>query len=170
VDTAREEMRCMNEDETTCGNVAIHESGRDENRWESQRTTTGDYDMGAIHEYTREGAIADGTLVDVSETGRRAGFPNPVAMTATVYDEYVKVPEGSTHQDETGRLRDILRALHMAIKTGADSEHGEGEDPLAFWLYVQDGKGDAEKVHLRAYFGPGDDDGPVITITRADGD
>jgi len=33
-----------------------------------------------IHRYTRADAIADGVLIDVSQTAREAGFAYPVAL------------------------------------------------------------------------------------------
>jgi hypothetical protein len=49
---------------------------------------------GVIHMYTREQAIADGQLVDVSETpeAKEAGFRIPVCLTAGVH-ALVQVPE-----------------------------------------------------------------------------
>ena len=65
---------------------------------------------GVIHMYTREQAIADGQLVDVSETpeAKEAGFRIPVCLTAGVH-ALVQVPELlSGWQDYTGRLWDTL--------------------------------------------------------------
>src|SRR6185437_8267129 len=42
-----------------------------------------------IYSYTRAQAIADGVLVDVSETAKEAGFKYPVALTRMVFDAYV---------------------------------------------------------------------------------
>ena len=42
--------------------------------------------MQHLSAYTRAQAIADGILVDVSETAREAGFNIPVALTRTVWD------------------------------------------------------------------------------------
>ncbi|MCY4511649.1 MAG: hypothetical protein OXG35_32490, partial [Acidobacteria bacterium] len=41
-------------------------------------------DADVIHRYTRAQAIKDGTLVDVTETAREAGWRFPVALTAAV--------------------------------------------------------------------------------------
>jgi hypothetical protein len=38
-----------------------------------------------IHAYTRANAIADGTLIDVSEVTREAGFRFPVALPRSGY-------------------------------------------------------------------------------------
>ena len=58
-----------------------------------------------IFAYTRAQAIEDGILVDVSETAREAGFRIPVAVTRTVWDRIVALPEGYLgFQDERGRL------------------------------------------------------------------
>src|SRR5262245_46930249 len=65
-----------------------------------------DYDV--IFAYTRAQAIADGVLVDVTDTANGAGFKIPVALTSRVWAEYVAVPDGVECQDETGRLWDIL--------------------------------------------------------------
>jgi len=66
----------------------------------------------AICAYTRADAIADGTLVDVTETAREAGFRLPVAMTAAAWADCVTWSETDnqrqTHQDESGRLWDVL--------------------------------------------------------------
>ena len=42
-----------------------------------------------IHSYSRQQAIEDGVLVDVTATAREAGFRYPVALTATVFGAYV---------------------------------------------------------------------------------
>ncbi len=49
---------------------------------------------GVIHMYTREQAIEDGQLIDVSETpeAKEAGFRIPVCLTAGVH-ALVQVPE-----------------------------------------------------------------------------
>ena len=66
--------------------------------------------------YPRAQAIEEGVLVDVSETGREAGFTIPVAITQTVWNRLVALPDGySGYQDEKGRLWDVVwMASHAA--------------------------------------------------------
>ena len=74
-----------------------------------------------ISVYTRAQAIEDGILVDVSETAREAGFKIPVAVTRTVWDCLVALPEGYRgFQDERGRLWDVLwMARHYALRASS---------------------------------------------------
>ncbi len=113
-----------------------------------------------ISSYTRADAIDDGVLIDVSETASEAGIVFPVAMTRTVWDLYVEVPDGVQCQDETGRLWDILWMLKCAIKSGG------GGATLNYSLHVRSDNRDRTPplVHLKAICGPGDDAEPVITI------
>ena len=71
-----------------------------------------------IDAYTRAQAIEDGVLVDVSETAREAGFTIPVAVTSSVWNRLVALPEGYRgFQDERGRLWDVLwMARHYALR------------------------------------------------------
>ena len=71
-----------------------------------------------ISVYTRAQAIEDGILVDVSETARDAGFRIPVAVTRTVWNRLVALPEGYRgFQDERGRVWDVLwMARHYALR------------------------------------------------------
>ncbi len=71
-----------------------------------------------VFSYTRAQAIADGVLKDVSQLAKEAGFRFPVAVTAGVWAECVKVPDGVSGQDETGRLWDVLNMLRFAILRG----------------------------------------------------
>ena len=113
-----------------------------------------------IHSYSRAQAIEDGVLVEVSEMAREAGFRFPVAMTATVWVEYVKVPDGVTGQDEAGRLWDILWMLSVAIRRASG-----GGSELLFELVVRnDDRKPPQPVQLKSLCGPGDDAEPVITI------
>lgn len=64
-----------------------------------------------IFSYTRAQALADGVLVDVTVAAKEAGFVIPVAVTATVWAAYVRVPDGVVGQDEGGRLWDVLTTL-----------------------------------------------------------
>jgi hypothetical protein len=47
-----------------------------------------------IHRYSRDDALRDGVLSDVSATAREAGFRWPVALTRTVWERCVRVPPG----------------------------------------------------------------------------
>ncbi len=113
-----------------------------------------------IHRYTRAQAIDDGVLVDVTKTAQEAGFLYPVALSASVWAQYVAVPEEVSWQDEQGRLWDILSMLRYAIT------QVKGGSPLCmFELLVQNTAFVAPvKVQLKSVCGPGDTAEPVITV------
>jgi len=110
-----------------------------------------------IYAYTRAQAIEDGVLVDISEMAKEAGFTMPVAITATAWRMYVRAPDGVEHQDENGRLWDLLTMLRFAIKKG-----GQGSE-LLFTVSVNN-DGEPKSVQLKSICGPGDDAEPVVTI------
>jgi hypothetical protein len=112
-----------------------------------------------ISRYSREQAIEDGVLVDVSETGREAGITFPLALTAAVWGRYVVVPEGVRLQDEAGRLWDIVWMLSVAIKRGRLTG-----DVGTFEMVVRNDNRNPKPVTLKAVCGPGDEAEPTITV------
>ncbi len=86
-----------------------------------------------IFAYRRAQTIEDGVLIDVTDTAKEAGFKVPVALTASVYERYVKVPEGVVAQDEAGRLWDLYSMLRFAI----GQVRGQGGLELLFKLHVR---------------------------------
>ncbi|MGD0778471.1 MAG: DUF6573 family protein [Candidatus Solibacter sp.] len=133
----------------------------------SEETTKGFWDGAeVIYAYTRAQAIEDGVLIDVSSVAKEAGIKFPVAMTSTVWGEYVEVPEGVNCQDERGRLWDILWMLRCNARRGGDT--------LFFKLYVRNHNRERldsrDLVTLKAVCGPGDTPEPVITIMLPDED
>ena len=115
-------------------------------------------DFELIHSYSRAQAIADGVLVDVSETAREAGIVYPTAVTRAVWENHVRVPDGIVGQDERGRLWDILWMLRFAI---ARSPEG---DFLIYTVFVKTDDGAPKSVKLKAVVGPGDQGEPVVTV------
>lgn len=113
-----------------------------------------------VFSYSREQAITDGVLVDVSDMAREAGFRYPVAMTAAAWADCVAWPESKrgAGQSESGRLWDVLWMTKLAIK-GA-----EGDRVSLTVLRVPVHGGRAAPVELQAVVGPGDEWEPVITI------
>lgn len=120
-----------------------------------------------IDTYSRVEAIADGVLVDVTDTAREAGILFPVAVTRSVLEEYI---EPSSHdsekwgQDLMGRLWDTVWMLRIAIRGRKQSEDRQA-DPgkLNFEVYYRL-QGHLRRIPLKALCGPGDDGSPVITI------
>lgn len=112
-----------------------------------------------IFSYTRAQAVADGVLIDV--TAKEAGFVLPVAVTAAVWAEYIKVPDGVEGQDEAGRLWDLLTMLRSAIRRDAS-----GGPELLFQLHERNdnAEGESPLVTLKAMCGPDDDLSPCITV------
>ena len=113
-----------------------------------------------ISSYSRQQALDDGYLIDVSKSAKEAGIRFPVAMTRAVFDKYVAVPEELEGiQDESGRLWDIVWMLTHAIR----STHSD-TDEMRFRLNVQNHKNGPTLVTLKSLCGPGDDCNPVITV------
>ena len=121
--------------------------------------------------YTREQAIEDGTLVDISEAAQAVGFTAPVACTARVWAEAVAWDQEAhgNHQDETGRLHDLV----VAAWTGARIKARRVPDATWCMLGLQIVQPGAPRPTPHTYqmqCGPGDDGEPVFTIMRRDED
>lgn len=122
-----------------------------------------------IHTYTREQAIADGFLVDVSETAREAGFRFPVAMTSAAFADCVEWTDADTkrqtYQDEAGRLWDVIWMASRAARRGGS------ETRFQLYRVPRGGRGQRPRiVSLKMLCGPGDQGEPVITIMLPDED
>jgi len=87
-----------------------------------------------IYSYTRAQAIEDGVLIDPGSMAKEAGFNWPVAITADAWADCVIWEEGDSrqqlHQDQSGRLWDVLFMASHAIRTAKDSG-----DQILFTLY-----------------------------------
>lgn len=119
-----------------------------------------------IYRYTRQQAIADGVLIDVSPTAREAGFTLPVAMTAAAWADAVAWGEADnerqSYQDQSGRLWDVLFMAAYAIRC-----QQQAFQQLHFKLQriPRDGQSTtARKLTLKLILGPGDAGEPVVTI------
>ncbi len=117
-----------------------------------------------IHIYTRQQAIEDGYLVDVSNVAKDAGFRFPVAMTRAAWDDCVAWTEEDSqrqvYQDEAGRLWDVVWMASLAARRGSGER-------LAFQLYrVPRGARGVQPrlVSLHVAIGPGDQGEPVVTL------
>ena len=78
--------------------------------------------MEPVYEYTRQQAIEDGLIVDITKTreAHEAGFKIPVALTRSVYS-LVEVPKGLEGiQDFAGRLWDVCFLAVTAFKAAKD--------------------------------------------------
>jgi hypothetical protein len=76
-----------------------------------------------IYKYTAEQAIEDGTLVDVTELAKEAGFNWPVRITALVHTVCIP-PKTNKIESYKGRLWDVLNVARWTIKVrGKKNEH-----------------------------------------------
>jgi hypothetical protein len=127
-------------------------------------------DADLIHCYTRADAIEDGTLIDVTNTAKEAGFLVPVALTATVWGDCISWSQEDSvrvvHQEEAGRLWDVV---WMAGLAGRQNLDGEGRVPFAVYRVPRDSKtGRPVAVALLLDLSPGDEGEPVVTIGFAE--
>lgn len=131
-----------------------------------------------IHTYTREQAIEDGVLVDVTETAREAGFKIPVALTAAAWADTVawtdadEKRKGFTGNDERGRLWDVLwMSMHAIRVAKARGAADAGRVGVQLLRIPRDGRGTMpRKAFLHMVIGGGDAGEPVITIMQPDED
>ena len=113
-----------------------------------------------IYAYTRKQAIEDGVLIDISETAAEAGFKFPVAITDTLFNQYIVPPiELEGLQDLQGRLWDMLVLLYYAIRSAKSNE-----STIYFTVRFLMKPRNYEDIRLKAICGPGDEGEPVITV------
>jgi len=115
--------------------------------------------------YTRQQAIEDGVLVDVTELSKKAGFRFHTVVTNAVWKKCVAWSEEDTksqlHQDESGRLWDVLS---MAI-IAARQQPTVSEILYKLYCVPRDGRAKrARLTQLKLHIGPGDNGEAVITI------
>lgn len=121
-------------------------------------------DADIIYTYTREQAIEDGVLVDVSETAKEAGFKWPVALTSSVWEMIENIPPRHRgYQDIQGRLWDVLFMASMAARRNQG-----GSQEMFYRLILSHGrKKYAVLKMVSGPYGP-DDPSPCITIMLPD--
>lgn len=133
-------------------------------------------DSDVVYTYSREQALADGDLVDVSAAAREAGLRFPVALTSIVWRRYVQLHGEQAGQSLAGRLWDLVWMLRCAAQTS------ETDTVVVQLLVAIPGSVpllDNESrpmpssdltlethrvVVLKAMVGPGDTGEPVITV------
>jgi len=135
-------------------------------------TTTQELFGDVIHAYTREMALEDGYLVDITEAAGEVGIKYPVAITHAAWEDCVEWEDTdnarkkyNTCQDERGRLHDVVWMLYLAIR--AIRNRGQISTCFNYDLYrvPSEGRGfKARRTTLKAVCGPGDNAEPVITI------
>ena len=113
-----------------------------------------------IYSYTRKQALKDGEQIDVSVTAAEAGIRFPVFLTRTVWERYVRVPDGVQCQDERGRSWDVVWMLRMAARQTSGPQ-------MRFRLHVRNDnrRGTPPLVTLKAECGSLDVDDPRPAIT-----
>ncbi|MDQ6422625.1 hypothetical protein RB620_24640 [Paenibacillus sp. LHD-117] len=113
-----------------------------------------------ISKYTRADAISDGTLIDVTDMAKEAGFKVPVALTSALWSKCVEPLDADRKrgQDEKGRLWDILTVLFFEIRRSKSKGH-----ELRYSVRFQMGSR-LKLVQMKAHIGPGDLGEPVFTI------
>jgi hypothetical protein len=125
--------------------------------------------------YTREQALDDGVLVDVTEMAAEAGFKFPVAVTQRLHAE-VLTPDPRAEaegQSFDGRCWDALHMLHMAIKGVLPAKTQQGPGPgqtTLYQCYFIMKRRQRKLLTLKAVCGPGDNMEPVITLMLPDED
>ena len=104
-----------------------------------------------IYAYSRQQAINDGVLVDVTDIAKEEGFKVPVVLTQAVHSSISHI---SHHEDLRGRMHDLFQMMHFASKRASA--------PIdTIWFKVKWGG----KVHaLWAKCHGGDAGEPVITV------
>ena len=115
-----------------------------------------------IYSYTRQQAIEDGILIDITTLAQEAGIRYPVAITSGLFDELnpTENEQQKLGQHFTGRTWDLLTLFRYYAKRGGQELH--------FHIFVQrltkKNKPKMTKQYVKAVCGPGDNHEPVITI------
>jgi hypothetical protein len=120
-----------------------------------------------IHSYNRTQALADGALIDVTETACNIGFIAPVAISRAAWADCVQWSAETQSrkislQNEPGRLSTVLSLALHACRRDSDSQRKIFK---IFRVPTEGVSGRARRVELAIHISQGSDAEPAITIT-----
>lgn len=110
-----------------------------------------------VYSYTRENMLDDGTLVDVSDLGKVAGFVCPVAVTKAVYEAAGNIPKSWPRETQKERLGDIVWLAVHALRLDLFDRESE-----TYPVTMPCGR--KRVMWFKAVLGPGDSGEMVCTI------
>ena len=111
-----------------------------------------------IFKYTRQDALNDGVLVDISDLAKEAGYKYPVAVTSRLHEALMDIPDEFGHEGYKARLWDVLSMCRVYTnKTKGDTVL------FKVILHTSDNKTD-DLITLKAMCHPGDNGEPVVTM------
>lgn len=119
-----------------------------------------------IFTYTREQALADGVIVDVSDFAKDFGFTIPVAVTANLLHTYLEPCDALLEygQSYEGRLADVLTMLYFTIRALPKGSDTSRVSFTVIFLMQEESKAVPREIFLNAGV-EGDSQGnPCITV------
>jgi hypothetical protein len=113
------------------------------------------------HRYTRQQAIDDGVLFDLTEWAEATGFTMPVTCTAAVWYRWIMPPEGKVEpgHSKTDRAHHVLRMLFAAVRRQQATA-----DPITFEVTGLNPQRQPETATLQARHEHDGDDEPVMVV------
>jgi len=124
-----------------------------------------------IHAYTRQEALADGVLIDISKIAREAGHPYPAAITIALHERLTPNNfEKSWGQSFEGRLWDAMRLAFLACVREARKPKNQQDDRLFFKMLIQEQKGKQmvmNTITIKFSIAPDETGQPCITMGLA---
>jgi len=126
--------------------------------------SNGDWNL--IFSYSRQQAIDDGVLIDVTEEAKKIGFKVQTVVTSNLFHRYLDPPAGleGEGQSVTGRLHDLMVLALFAAKRGVNT------DRVTFNVAFLMVPGRKETIEAIVHIGPGDNGEPVLTIMLPEDD
>ena len=127
-----------------------------------------DYFGEPISVYTRQQAIDDGVLVDVTDTAKEAGFKLNTCVTSAVWNDCCAWTEDDVQQsrylqDQSGRIWDVVYMAAIAARENTSNSQVH----YVISRIPRPGNADVSKtVTLKLHVGPGDKGEAVITIMQ----
>lgn len=117
----------------------------------------GEDEWPVVYAYTREQAIADGVLVDLTRFTPGCGLRLPVAMTSSSFEETIVRPflNGYATSSEIERFLTWVRASILGAAQ---------QDKSTSVVVAQYPRSDGGTSNLKIHCGPGDHREPVLTI------
>lgn len=116
-------------------------------------------DTDLVYTYSREDALNDGVLIDITAPASKVGFHAHTAMTHGVSTEVIDGSHGDLASPDM-RLERIQQMLLKALV--AIRRAGKSNDSIVFF--------DAHQVQCKLMIGPGDRGEPVFTVLLANED